>query len=297
MFEKMDSIKDIIGESEYIVLKNGEVVESSNNTNKTTKIDTSISLKVIHFIDKDCDINLVIKENCQVHLEEIFYEIKNDCKININIVCKKNASLEHLSFKRSECSSLEINVKTTLYSGAYIENKNITILSSSCKYNQEFDLVEENSKIDSLDIVINSCNKIQEFNFDTIHLVPNTISEMHNYCISKNDSIIHMNTNGKIVKSATSSNLNQKTKGILLDSKAQISANPWLVIDEYDCMASHGASIGAIDEEELYYLMSRGLTKENSERLIVEGFIHPFINGLKDDGVKSFCLDFIKKVL
>lgn len=296
MKDMVGSLKEIIGNSEYIVLKNGEVVDSSI-LNIGKSIDISTSLKIVHFIDKDCNINLVVKENCQVHLEEVFYEIKNDCKININIVCEKNASLEHLSFKSSDSSTIEINVKTTLYSGAYIENKNITILSSSCKFNQEFDLVEENSKIDSLDIVINSCNKTQEFNFDTVHLVPNTTSEMHNYCISKNDSIIHMNTNGKIVKGAISSNLNQKTKGILLDSKAQISANPWLVIDEYDCMASHGASIGAIDEEELYYLMSRGLTKENSERLIVEGFIHPFINGLKDDSIKSFCLDFIKKVL
>ncbi len=81
----------------------------------------------------------------------------------------------------------------------------------------------------------------------------------------------------------------------MLDETSQISANPWLVIDEYDCMASHGASIGAIDEEELYYLMSRGLTRENSERLIVEGFIHPFINELKDESVKSYSLDWIKR--
>ena len=88
------------------------------------------------------------------------------------------------------------------------------------------------------------------------------------------------------------------TGDIILTSRNPMRySSSWLVIDEYDCMASHGASIGAIDEEELYYLMSRGLTRENSERLIVEGFIHPFINELKDESVKSYSLDWIKKVL
>ena len=56
------------------------------------------------------------------------------------------------------------------------------------------------------------------------------------------------------------------TGDIILTSRNPMRySSSWLVIDEYDCMASHGASIGAIDEEELYYLMSRGLTRENSE--------------------------------
>lgn len=295
MLKMVDSLKDIVKDSDYIILKNGEIVESSG---ASLNISESMNLKVIHFIDKDTNINLVIDKDKVVHLEEIFYEIKSDVLININITCKENSKLEYLSFKKSEnASNIRINVKTEIYEGAYIENKNITAILSDVLYNQEFDLLAENSKIDSLDIVINSSGKSQIFNFNTIHSVRNSSSEMHNYCISKNNSIIHMNTNGTILKGSNGTNLNQKTKGILLDETSQISANPWLVIDEYDCMASHGASIGAIDEEELYYLMSRGLTRENSERLIVEGFIHPFINELKDESVKSYSLDWIKKVL
>ena len=49
-----------------------------------------------------------------------------------------------------------------------------------------------------------------------------------------------------------------------------------LEIDEYDVIASHGASIGAIDDEELYYLMSRGLTEDKAKELLIMGFIDRF---------------------
>ena len=75
--------------------------------------------------------------------------------------------------------------------------------------------------------------------------------------------------------------MNQKSKGILLSKESAISANPLLQIDEYDCLASHGAGIGAIDEEDLFYLMSRGLTRSESEKLIIKGFINPIQENLK----------------
>lgn len=288
-------LEKIIGDSEYIILKNGEVIEGST---RSLSIDKDIALKLIHIIDNDTNMKLVIEEGKNVHLEEIFYDVKNDVTINSEIHCKKNASLEILSFRKClENSNISVNANTYLYENAYIESKNITSFSSDVLFNQNIYLVEKGSKMESFDVVIGSCGNNQKFDFDTYHQVGDTYSNMKNFCISKNDSVIFMNTNGKIIKGASKSELSQKTKGLILDEFSQISANPLLLIDEYDCLAGHGASIGAIDEEELYYLMSRGLTREDSERLIVEGFVYPFIEGLKDEKVRSYCLGYIKNFL
>ena len=288
-------LEKIIGNSEYIVLKNGKIVEGSVNS---LSINKNIDLKLVHVIDSDTNIKIVVEEGANVHIEEIFYDIKSDVTVNSEIHCKKGASLEILSFRKNENNSnIVINANTYLYENAYITSKNITSFSSGVLFNQNIYLEEKGSKMESFDVVIGSCGNTQKFNFDTYHQVGDTYSNMRNFCISKNDSVIFMNTNGKIVKGASKSELSQKTKGLILDEFSQISANPLLLIDEYDCLAGHGASIGAIDEEELYYLMSRGLTREDSERLIVEGFVYPFIEGLKDEELKSYCLGYIKKFL
>ena len=53
-----------------------------------------------------------------------------------------------------------------------------------------------------------------------------------------------------------------------------------VLIDEYDVQASHAMSIGRVDEEQLYYLMSRGLSKEDATQMIILGFIEPFTREL-----------------
>ena len=84
---------------------------------------------------------------------------------------------------------------------------------------------------------------------------------------------------------------------IILDLTSAISANPLLQIDEFDVEANHGASIGAIDDEDLYYLMSRGLTKTQSEQLIVTGYMNPIISKINDELIKNYIAHLIEKKL
>ena len=59
----------------------------------------------------------------------------------------------------------------------------------------------------------------------------------------------------------------------MLSDQARSDANPILLIDENDVTAGHAASIGQVDPEDMYYLMSRGLDKATAERLVVRGFL------------------------
>ena len=100
-------------------------------------------------------------------------------------------------------------------------------------------------------------------------------------------SHIVFNGVGFIVKGATGSNAYQSSRMLTLSSEAKADANPMLLIDENDVMAGHGASLRRIDEEQLYYLQSRGLTRKESSRLLVHGFLSPVIAELTVDKIKE----------
>ncbi len=84
----------------------------------------------------------------------------------------------------------------------------------------------------------------------------------------------------KIMKTAANSEGHQKANVLLLSDTARASPIPKLEIDNYDVKASHEASVGQLDSEKLFYLMSRGLDSNGAVKLVVEGFFEPLLKGL-----------------
>ena len=95
------------------------------------------------------------------------------------------------------------------------------------------------------------------------------------------------NAIGKIENGATRANAVQESRVLMLSGDARGDANPILLIDEDDVTAGHAASVGRVDELQLYYLMSRGITKEEAERLIIHGFLEPVVSLLPIESVKK----------
>ena len=79
----------------------------------------------------------------------------------------------------------------------------------------------------------------------------------------------------------------QTNKIIVFDPKCYASANPFLYIDEYDVQASHAAGVGKMDEEHLYYLQSRGLTKRQAMQLITYGYLMPVVEVVDNEMIKE----------
>ena len=83
------------------------------------------------------------------------------------------------------------------------------------------------------------------------------------------------------------SDVRQITKGLILHPTGECLAEPILLIDYYDVKAYHGATIGKISDDDLFYLMSRGLSKEEAFMLIINGILTPFVKDLNYDLVKE----------
>ena len=125
------------------------------------------------------------------------------------------------------------------------------------------------------------------FNSEVVNQGLSSKGDILQHGVLLDKSHIVFNGVGFIVKGATGSNAYQSSRMLTLSSDAKADANPMLLIDENDVMAGHGASLGRIDEEQLYYLQSRGLTRKESSRLLVHGFLSPVIAELTVDKIKD----------
>ncbi|MCI2881517.1 Fe-S cluster assembly protein SufD [Staphylococcus hominis] len=91
---------------------------------------------------------------------------------------------------------------------------------------------------------------------------------------------------GYIKHGGTKSIANQESRVLMLSEHARGDANPILLIDEDDVEAGHAASVGRVDPEQLYYLMSRGISQKEAERLVIHGFLDPVVRELPIEDVK-----------
>ena len=81
---------------------------------------------------------------------------------------------------------------------------------------------------------------------------------------------------------------------LVVGHKTKNNSQPILMIEADDVRASHGATTGRINEEEVYYLATRGLERPEAEQLIVEGFLSKLINEINDEKVREEVLESLK---
>ena len=102
---------------------------------------------------------------------------------------------------------------------------------------------------------------------------------------------------GHIIHGAQGADAQQESRVLMLSTKARGDANPILLIDDNDVSAGHAASVGRVNEEQLYYLMSRGLPKKLAERLVIRGFLGPVLTAVPSISVRKRLSDMIEEKL
>lgn len=110
---------------------------------------------------------------------------------------------------------------------------------------------------------------------DTIHAAPNTTARTEFRAVLSDASNFEFRGMIKILPGAHGSQDFLQQDSLLLSDNAKAVAIPGLEIEADDVKASHGATAKPISPAERFYLMSRGLTKDDSERMIVDGFLAP----------------------
>jgi Fe-S cluster assembly protein SufB len=113
-----------------------------------------------------------------------------------------------------------------------------------------------------------------------VHFAPNTTSKVISKSISKGGGRSSYRGLLKVYKGAHGVKSNVVCDALLLDPESRTDTYPYIEIDEDDVSIGHEASVSKVGEEQLFYLMSRGLSEEEATTMVVSGFIEPLVKEL-----------------
>ncbi|MCP3028250.1 Fe-S cluster assembly protein SufD [Halobacillus sp. A5] len=156
-------------------------------------------------------------------------------------------------------------------------------------------LIGDNSQSQAKTVTIGRGAQKQNFTANITHFGKGSDGYILQHGVMKDKSSGIFNGIGKIEHGASKSNAEQESRVLMLSKDARGDANPILLIDEDDVTAGHAASVGRVDPMQLFYLMSRGISKFEAERLIIHGFLAPVVNQLPIEAVKQQLRQLIER--
>lgn len=236
----------------------------------------------------------------QINDDKYVYEINDNSKINIKAGIKAyiidNTINKEIYVNCGKDSSVEYTILNSNSSKRVFDVYGELIINEILleKSNESFtcNLLGENSSVNKK--LLAFADNMDQYVLERVnHKVSKTYSNISNIGISMNGANINFDITGYIKKGMPKSNCRQLSKGVVMDNESSVTAKPILLIDEYDCFASHGATIGKMSDEDLFYLMSRGLTKNEAFFLILSGIIKPFVDRLPSEELKN---DTMKRI-
>ena len=138
-------------------------------------------------------------------------------------------------------------------------------------------------------------NGIMLLNGDQHHELKTNVNHKYENCKSSQliKSVLLDNSRGTfqgkiyVNKNAQKTNGYQLSKALVLSASSEFNSKPELEIYADDVKCSHGSTTGNIDENSVFYLMSRGLSKEQANRMLVEGFLNDAIETITELNIKS----------
>jgi Fe-S cluster assembly protein SufB len=141
-------------------------------------------------------------------------------------------------------------------------------------------LMGEGARGEILSMAFAGTGQHQDAGGKVIHFAPNTSSKITSKSISKGGGRASYRGLLKVHEQAKGSKSNVVCDALLLDPESRSDTYPYIEIDQEDVTIGHEASVSKVGEEQLFYLMSRGLSEEEATTMVVSGFIEPLVKEL-----------------
>ncbi|MRG85158.1 Fe-S cluster assembly protein SufD [Salinibacillus xinjiangensis] len=156
-------------------------------------------------------------------------------------------------------------------------------------------LMGDNSYAEAKAVSVGRGDQKQNFVANITHFGKFSEGYILQHGVMKDDANSIFSGIGKIEHGAMKSDAQQESRVLMLSQGARGDANPILLIDEDDVTAGHAASVGRVDPVQLYYLMSRGISKAEAERLIIHGFLNPVVEQIPIEAVRKQLTQVIER--
>ncbi len=199
----------------------------------------------------------------------------------IEIVVKKGARVRYTTIQNWSTNVYNlVTQRAVVHEGATMEwvdanlGSKVTMKYPSCY------LVGKGAHGEILSMAFAGPGQHQDAGGKVIHFAPNTSSKITSKSISKGGGRASYRGLLKVYKGAENVRSNVVCDALLLDPQSRSDTYPYIEIDEEDVTIGHEASVSKVGEEQLFYLMSRGLSEEEATTMVVSGFIEPLVKEL-----------------
>jgi len=161
-----------------------------------------------------------------------------------------------------------------LYGGEYLHN----FIEADLKYKSEVD-------ISSLLVSINAQKEL--FSCDINHLSDHSKSTLLSKQVIKDKSVCAFDANTKIIRETKATQAKQASHALLLDEGAQVHSKPRLEIYSDDLSASHGSTVGELDQNAIAYLLSRGINEQKVRSMLISAFVDETLETIEHENHKA----------
>lgn len=158
-------------------------------------------------------------------------------------------------------------------------------------------LIGDGSESDLKAVGLSWGRQTQVIDSNVVNFGSNSVGNIFQHGVILDRATLTFNGIGKIHKNAKNADAQQESRVLMLSEKARGDANPILLIDEFEVTAGHAASVGRIDPTDLYYLMSRGIPKEEAQRLAIRGFLGNVISNIPLKSIRDELVHVIERKL
>ena len=199
----------------------------------------------------------------------------------VEIHVLKNARARYTSIENWSKNTYNLNTKRAMvHENAVMEWVNGNMGSKVTMLYPCSVLIGKNAKTDYIGVAYAGEGQYQDTGCKVYHLAENTSSSIISKGISMYGGVSSYRGLIDIRKGAINSKSNVRCDGLMLDNKSKALTFPAMDVHENDVKVAHEAAVGKVEEDQLFYLMSRGLSEDEAIKLIVSGFIEPLIKAL-----------------
>lgn len=237
---------------------------------------------------KKFEVNQNLYLDCSSIKEDVVFDVISNVNVTITLVNFEDITSIHFEVADNSTVQLSMFGQKPLNSGKITANigQNSKIVTyyadfSKDKTNLEasINLNKENASCEWHLASLSDKKDQKEITVNIYHVAPFTYGRIDNYGVSKDNSKLLFAGVSHIQNGCHKSAAHQNAKIVVFDNDCKAIAKPILRIDENDIEASHAAAVGKISDEHLFYLTSRGLTKDEAKMLITLGYLKPILKG------------------
>ena len=221
-------------------------------------------------------------------IEKYESDAKSFTNSAIQIIVEDNANLTHYRVQKESAEAFHIGTtEISVGRGSLYNATNINLGGAVSRHDTHLKFTAEGGEcyVDGLYMLGGSQHHDTHSSID--HAVPNCVSHQSYKGVLNDKSRGVFNGKVFVRENASGTDAQQSNKNLLLSNDARVDTKPQLEIFNDDVKCAHGATVGQLEDEELFYLLSRGISEKLAKNLLTYGFAEEIINKIEIEEIKK----------